>query len=154
MLLHDPQSTGAELVDEARSWTWDPIEHACDRWVAAQITQLAEEVHKLLNALAANHDVNAAIRRNVLLHRLPLVMSVHRRILYDSETRLWDLVSDAMGAEWRQCQASALGLDGATLENSARAALQLYRVAANESSAVLSDDQRGVVTHTLARLVP
>jgi predicted nucleotidyltransferase len=150
LLLHDPDSVGASIRDEARAWTWDVAASRCDDWIAAQLTQLAEEVHKLLNALEAGHETNIAVRRNVLLQRLPLVMSVHRRLLYDSERRLWDVVAGAVGSEWIRHQAAASAPGDVALAASAASALALYRITATEASSVLRDEQRDVVKHTLS----
>jgi hypothetical protein len=105
-------------------------------------------VHKLLNALAANHEINAAIRRNVLAHRLPLVLSVHRGILYDSEAHLWDAVAESLGPEWTSQQALALGLGGESLSQSISGALGMFLLAASEARSVLADEQLAVVAKT------
>ncbi|HEV2745545.1 MAG TPA: hypothetical protein VGV91_20495 [Rubrobacter sp.] len=65
--------------------------------MAEEITSLAEEVHKLVAALRDGHRTVAAVQRSVLALRPAQVLGVHRRILYGSENRLWDLVADAMG---------------------------------------------------------
>ena len=72
-------------------------------------------------------------------------MSVRRRILYDSENRLWDLLSESMGEEWATAQRAAFGLDGEALRESAMGALRLYVFAAREVAGVLDTRQRGVV---------
>lgn len=63
---------------------------------------------------------------------------------------MWDLVSEAMGEEWRKEQASALGLRGESFEGTCQAALRLYEIAASEVEALLDPRQRGVVGRTLA----
>jgi predicted nucleotidyltransferase len=152
VLLHDPYEAGNKLREEALAWTWDEVSGSCDRWVVGQFLQLCEEVHKLLNAIAGGHEMNAAVRRSVLAQRLPLVLSVHRRILYDSETRLWDAVADTLGAEWRACQTATLGFGGQSLAGSLAAALRLYEMAADELRPVFAADQLAVVAKTLERL--
>ncbi len=145
LLLHDAGGVGAALKREANAWTWTDIEEACDAWVAREITQLGEEIHKVLNALASADDVVAASRRNALVGRLPLVMSVRRRILYDSEKRIWDLVSAELSDRWRRDQRQALAAGGEHLNVSVNAALRLYLNAASECAALLSDEQREVI---------
>jgi hypothetical protein len=148
VVLHDTDGIGAELVEAARSWTWDEVSAASDAWIGSQFMQVSEEVHKLLNAVDASHEVNAAIRRGIIAHRLALIMSVQRRILYDSERRLFDLVAEAMGHAWREAQTSALmSGDGATT-----AALTLYALAAAEVSDALTPDQLRVLQHTIGLL--
>ena len=97
MVLHDPEGTAGALIEEAEAWTWGPLERCCDGWVAEEITSLAEEVHKLVAAIRTGNHVRAAVQRSVLAVRPSQVLAVHRRILYGSENRPWDLVADAMG---------------------------------------------------------
>jgi hypothetical protein len=138
----DPNGVAASIQEEARAWTWDGVEPACDRWAAEQLTGLAEEVLKLR---ASPRETSASVQRSVLALRLAKIVAVRRRILYDSENRLWDEVSAAMGAEWTAAQRAALGLDGATWESSCHAALHLYALATAELAPTLDRDQQAVV---------
>lgn len=94
--LHDPEGIAASLIEEARAWTWGPLERRCDGWVAERITSLAEEVHKLFSALRREDRHTAAIQRSILAVHLAPILAVHHRILYDSENALWDLVGAAV----------------------------------------------------------
>src|SRR3712207_1592484 len=108
LMLRDPAGTAAALIEDAR--VWGPLQGRCEAWVAEEICTLAEEVHKLFSSLWAGLRATAAAQRSVLALRLAGVMAVHRRILYGSENRLWDLVAEAMGEGWCRTQAAALGL--------------------------------------------
>lgn len=74
----------------------------------------------------------AAVQRNVLVLRLPMVLAVHLRLPYDSEHEVGDLV--AAGGEWADAQDAALGLRGLPPQDTCRAALALYRDAAAGSA--------------------
>ena len=120
VVLHDPNGEGRALIEEARTWTWGPLERRCNGWVAGEITALAEEVHKLVAALRARQHTTAAIQRSVLALRPAQVLAVHRRTLYGSKNRLWDLVAEVMGEEeWHQAQSAALGLNRERFERPA-----------------------------------
>jgi len=67
--------------------------------VAEEITALAEGIHKLVAALQAGRRTAPAVQRSVLVLHPAQILAVHRRILYGSENRLWDLVADARGEE-------------------------------------------------------
>ena len=69
VVLHDPNGKAGALIEDARAWTWGPLERRCDGWVAEEITALAEEVHKLVVALQAGHRTTAAVQRSVLALR-------------------------------------------------------------------------------------
>ena len=145
LVLYDTDGLAASLVEEARAWTWGPIERRCDEWVAEEVTGYAEEVHKLVAALLNGDRPLAAIQRSLLAVHLASILAVHRRILYGSENRLWDLVADAMGEGWSRTQAAALGLGGESLGRTCGAALGLYDLAAEEVAPLLDGRQRAVV---------
>jgi hypothetical protein len=90
VVLHDPEG-------KAGAWTWYQLERRCVGWVAEEITALAEEFHKLVAALRVGHRTAVAVQHSVLALRPAQILAVHRRILYGSENRLWDLVAEAMG---------------------------------------------------------
>ena len=151
MVLHDPEGKAGTLIEDAMAWTWGPLELRCDGWVADEITALAEEAHKLVVALRVGYRTTAAVQRSVLALRPAQILAVHRRILYGSEHRLWDLVAEAMGEEWRVAQSAALGLNGEPFEETCRAALKLYGLAVDDVYQLLDERQRGVANH--ARLL-
>lgn len=145
LVLYDADDLAAALIEEAQRWTWGPLERRCDEWVAEEITGFAEEVHKLVAALRNGNRPLAAVQRSLLAVHLAPILAVRRRILYGSENRLWDLVSDAMGEGWRDLQSAALGLGGEDFERTCAAALGLYVLAADEVTPLLDERQRRVV---------
>jgi hypothetical protein len=146
VILADPDGIAVALRGVAASWRWTPAREAvCNDWVAEQVTGYAEEVQKLLGALERGRAQTAAVQRSVLSLRLPWIMSVHHRVLYDSENDLVDLVADALGEPWASTQRAALALGGEPIEVSAAAALRLYTLAAAGVDRLLDDRQRTVV---------
>jgi len=75
------------------------------------------------------------------------VLSVHHRILYDSENQLWDLVSAKMEKSWASVQSAALSEGGESFEDSCDATLKLFSLAAREVKHLLDERQFQVVTH-------
>lgn len=142
-ILHDPDGIAEGLKREAAAFDWPGISAACDEWVAEAATGHAEEVLKLVAARRADDRLLAAVQRSVLVLRLPRVMAVHRRLLYETENWLWHLVAQTMGDEWASAQAAALGLEPG--EDADRAALQLFTLAANEVRRLLTPVQAAVV---------
>lgn len=147
--LHDPAGISASLTADAKAWTWGPLAERCDGWAAEEIASLAEEVHKLVTALHRGGRPAAAIQRSILSVRLAPILTVHRRILYGSENRLWTLVSEAMGEGWRRTQSTALGLDGEPFGLTCRAALELYRLAVDAAEHLFDGHRERVVSHAL-----
>ncbi len=122
-------------------------ENACDRYIAGEITGLAEEVHKLTIALEREQRWTAGVQRSVLALHLPRVMSVHLRVLYGSEHVLRDAVADLMEDQTREAQGVALGEKGQSLRETCLAALQLYVLAAQAFRDLLDDEPRQVEDH-------
>jgi hypothetical protein len=147
LILHDPHGLASRIKAEAEAWEWGPMADDCDRWVADQITDYAEEVHTLIGNIDMDQRSGAAAIRSQLALHLAHFLSVHHRILYESENDLWDLVAEAMGEQWAELQSAALGIEGAGLEESCRASLELFSIAADTVDDLLDDRQREIVAH-------
>jgi predicted nucleotidyltransferase len=150
--LFDPEGLAAALQQEARSWTWGRVEDDCDAWAAERLCGYAEEVQKLVTGLHRGEETAAGVQRSLIAQGLARILAVHRRILYGSENRLWDVVAVEMGASWRDAQAAALGLGGESLAVGCEAALRLFTLAAEELRHLLDDRQHAVVLRALRRL--
>jgi hypothetical protein len=109
-VIHDPDGVAAGLKREAAAFDWSSISAACDTWVAEATVGYAEEVLKLVAARHAGDHLLAAVQRSVLALRLPRVMAVHHRLMYETENRLWHLAAEAMGDE--PCSERRRGLRG------------------------------------------
>lgn len=146
-ILYDPQGIADSLKQEARRWQWQHLNKKADKWVAEEVTGYAEEVHRLIGNIQLGHKSAAAIARSVLAIRTAPIISVHCRILYDTENQLWNLVSNKMGKEWAQLQSIALGEGSQSFEDTCKAALQLYAIAVREVKHLLNRRQYQVVAH-------
>jgi predicted nucleotidyltransferase len=147
VIIHDPDGLAARLKAEAEEWTWDRIAQKSDEWVAHEVTDYAEEVHTLIGNLDMDKLSGAAAIRSQLALHLAQVISVHRRILYETENELWDRVADEMGGEYTAAQELALGVKEASLKESSDATLELFGIVAADARALLSDTQREIVAH-------
>jgi hypothetical protein len=150
ILLIDPEGCGAALKRAAEDWRWDNIAAACDAWCAAQAVTAADDVLKLANAIERHDDREASLRRNALAARLPLVMSVHRRLLYGSERNLFRVVGREMGDEWARKHAMAIVAQPAPLAEGFAAVWWLYQRVADEITPLLNEHQSAVVRLAMA----
>jgi predicted nucleotidyltransferase len=151
VLLHDRDGVGAAIKDEAHAWTWEQVSDRVDEWVAESVTGFTEEVQKLVTSLARGQTTMAAVQRSLLALRLASTLALHRRILYGSKNRLWDIVAQEIGPAWRDAQAAALGVGGESLEVGSDAALELFALAAREVTPLFDERQRAVVEQGLQR---
>jgi hypothetical protein len=147
ILLHDPLGIGARIQHEARAWSWDAIAEESDRWVARDITQLCEEVGKLLNAIVAHESATAAIRMNHIIDRLLRTMAVRHRVLPDSERFLIQALEGVLGAEWHGVVHAALGIGGQALADRITATLSLFKMAVADCLMIFDADQQDVCKH-------
>lgn len=145
VIVHDPKRQAAGLKREALAWAWDALGARPDAWVAEQITGYAEEVFKLVGSLRAGRYSAAAVQRAVLALRLPRVLAVHRRTLYDGDSQLYEAIVAGMGEPWRRAHRRALGVQAETLEQTCGAALELYALAAEETKQLLDEREFAVV---------
>lgn len=147
VILHDPTGVAKTLRLKASRWTWERVSRKCNPWVTEQITGYAEDVQKLIGGMRQKRPLVAAAYRCVLGTRLTEIMAVHHRLLYDGDHELFEKVGAVMGERWRRVQAVALGIEGATFEQSCQAAMELYAIAASEIPHLLDDRQYAVVAH-------
>lgn len=145
LILHDAEGHAARLKERAENWEWEEISDECDAWVAKEITKLAEEIHTILGNLEQDKPAAAAAERSQVAMGLAQTLSVHKRIAYESENDLWDLVCDAMGGRYGELQRKALGQDEVTFKDSVGAVMQLFAVGASETQHLLDDEQHAVV---------
>jgi hypothetical protein len=146
VILSDSGGIAERLVREASGWDWDAIgDDITNTWVTEELTGLAEEVHKLIGLLEHGRLQAAAIQRSVLALRVPVVMAVHLRLLYDSENMLWDLVAEQMGIEWSTAQLTALGVSEHSFEEGCSTSLLLFTQACDSVEPRFNHRQRSVV---------
>ncbi|WP_030156011.1 nucleotidyltransferase domain-containing protein [Glycomyces sp. NRRL B-16210] len=145
-LLHDPHGTLAALQAEARAWRWASLAAAADRWAASELVGLAEEAHKISGMLALDRPRAAAANRLILTLGLTVPLAAAHRLLYDSENDLWDALAAAEGPTWAQAWDTAAGVHHAGHEAGCRAALRLYRLAADRLAPHLDDADLAIVT--------
>lgn len=153
VMLHDPSGVTEGIQSLARAWKWESISAAADAWVADSLTGYAEEVLQLGGAIARGHHSAAAVRRNLLALKLPIVIAVHLRLLPASESTLWDEVAGAMGTEWAEAQATAFALGGESIADSSRAAIRLFRLACVRVGGLLDERHTAVTKLASATVV-
>lgn len=151
LIVADPDGVAAAIQREALAWDWPIIGDArLDAWVAEEVTGYAEEVHKLVAARRAGDVATAAVQRSVLALALAPRLSVHLRMLYETENGLWERVADRMGEPWMAAQRAALGLSGERLEATLDAALDLFSMAVATAWPSMDERQRSVCGGALA----
>lgn len=147
-IVWDPEGLASQLKEETRSWKWESISEQCDSWVAEQIAGYTEDVQRLLGHLRLGRLWVTAVFRNVISVRMAMVLAVHLRILYETENRLWDLVSTEMGDHWTKVQGASLGVGNETFEETCKATFELYSLAASKARHLMNKKQREAVAHT------
>jgi hypothetical protein len=143
-LLHDPDGLMARLQTRAHDWTWDEIPDA-EHWAATELVGLAEEVHKVCGMLASGRARAAAANRAILALQLAGPLAAAHRVTCGSENDLWDAVAAAEGPAWATAWDAATGVTAAEHATGCRAALDLYRIAADRLARHLDTPDRAIV---------
>jgi predicted nucleotidyltransferase len=146
-ILADPKEVAAQLKRRAEGWSWEEIDDDADRYVAKEMTKLAEEVHTLYTNLELGIQSAAAATRSLIVSELVPVMSVDLRLLYESEKELWDSVTEKIDGDWKELQESALGQSDGSFLDSCRAAFGLFLRAEERTRKLLDAEQEEVVSH-------
>jgi hypothetical protein len=138
-ILADPDGIAHVLKTEAAAWSFEGRARDIGNWAAAEVTGLAEELHKTRNvASAAARAVNATLV--VLQLSGPMVAMAGRH--YRSENDLWDLAAEVMGTDWEEGRDRVLGLVSPA---DSRAAGIVYGLAAARVESWLTTAQRQIV---------
>lgn len=148
--LYDPHGDARRLKEYAKGFRWERVAQRCDRWVARSIVRWGEEAVKVVGSMARGEPDTAAVCRNLLAESLAFVLAVYRRTIWTTDNGLWERLGRDMGPEWRSAQRRALVLGRETLEESARAALELYALTAAHVRSVLRPKDRATVERVCA----
>jgi predicted nucleotidyltransferase len=148
--LYDPHGDARRLQEYARDFRWSRVAKRCDRWVARSMAHWGEEAVKLVGSMARGELDTAAVCRNLLAESLAFVLAVHRRTVWTTDNGLWERLGREVGPEWGRAQRRALALSGENLEQSARAALELYVLTATYVRSVLRPKERATVERVCA----
>jgi nucleotidyltransferase-like protein len=152
-IIIDKDGSLAELHNAAQEFVWAPLQTAADEFAAEQVMHCAEEVHKVLNGLAREHESTVLYAVWGLIKHLPEAVMVHRGLMMTSENRFFDLIQDSVGrdTEWTQAFRTGWGLDVAGSQYQVRAAgaLNLYCLTAMMLEHLIPEKHRHVVNKTL-----
>jgi hypothetical protein len=97
-ILLDKRGALAALKAEADAFVWDPLQAAADRYASRQLAGYAEEVHKLMGALA-RHDESAMVYAAIgLVLGLSNILAVQQGLLLESENEYFHRVLAAADA--------------------------------------------------------
>ena len=152
ILVDDPVGVGAELQDEARAWSWDRIAAEADAVAADELVARAEYVRKLVDALEAGFELDAAaLTADTALH-LGHLAAIRRRVTSESENGLWEAIADAAPPDWAQALRQALRVDGEDVADAAKAAIRLFEAIAADVAPLLEEQQQAIVDHALAAI--
>jgi predicted nucleotidyltransferase len=152
-IVLDKEGSLAELQNAARHFDFSLLQPEADEFAGETIMGCAEEIHKLLNGLARNHESTVLYATWGLVKNLLEAVAVQRGVLIVSENRYFDLIQEAVGRDtkWVSAFRTAWGLDSTSSQYQARgaAALRLYRLSAVMFDGLIPDVHREVVKRTL-----
>lgn len=152
-ILLDKDGSLFKLQQAARDFDWSTLQSAADEFAAEEVMGCAEEVHKILNGLAREHESMVLYATWGLVKNMLEAVAVQRGAMIVIENRYFDLIQDAVGRDsnWTGAFRTAWGLDSNSAQYRARgvAALRLYRLSAAMFDEFSPEKHREVVNNTL-----
>lgn len=149
----DKDGSMAALQNAAREFDWSVLQPAANEFAAEEVMGCAEEVHKILNGLAREHESTVLYATWGLVKNMLEAVAVQKGIMIISENRYFDLIQDSVGRDsaWTRAFRTAWGLDPNSSQYQARgmAALTLYCLTASMFDPFIPEKHRGVVDKTL-----
>jgi hypothetical protein len=151
-ILLDKDGSMSALQGAAREFEWAPLQPAADEFAAEEVMGNAEEVHKILNGLAREHESAVLYATWGLVKNMLEAVAVQRGIMIISENHYFDLIQDSVGrdSDWTRTFRTAWGLGpgGSHFQVRGGAALALYRLTATMFDEFVPDRHRAVVNKT------
>ena len=152
-VLLDKDGSMAALQHTAQEFDWSTLQPLADEFAAEEMMGNAEEVHKILNGLAREHESTVLYASWGVVKNMLEAVAVQRGIMIVSENRYFDLIQDSVGrdSEWTRAFRTAWGLDPdrSGFQPRGTAALKLYRLSAELFDGLIPDKHRDVVKKTL-----
>ncbi len=155
-ILLDKDGSLTRLVESAKAFRWSDLEPAADAMVSWQLCNLAEEVYKILDGLAAHNESKIAYALISLLFDITEILLVRCGILVPTENAYFELAQSAAGKDsaWTRQLRLVAGLDPFPTDQPIYvtrgvAALNLYRITAEMMSSILRPEEATAVHHVL-----
>jgi hypothetical protein len=152
-IILDKDGSLNDLQKAAQQFDWSTVQPLADEFAAAEVLGCAEEVHKILNGLAREHESTVLYATWGLVKNLLEAVAVQHGILIISENRYFDLIQESVGRDsnWTRAFRMAWGLDenASQYQTRGEAALTLYCLSAAMFDEFISEKHRDVINNTL-----
>ena len=155
-ILHDPTGALAALHQQARDFTWKPLQSAANAYASEMVMGLAEEAHKLLGALSRRDESATSYTTYGMVLGLTRAVAVGLGVLIESENSYFRQAQEAAGADsaWTRYHRLAAGFiadssHALPATSAGIAALHLYRETAQLLASLLLPRHLPVIEATL-----
>jgi hypothetical protein len=152
-IMVDKDGSMAALQRAAHEFDWAALQPVADAFAAEEIMGNAEEVHKILNGLAREHESTVLYATWGLVKNMLEAVAVQKGIMIISENRYFDLIQEAVGrdSKWTSAFRTAWGLESGASQYQSRgaAALRLYCLTAAMFDGLIPEKHRQVINTTL-----
>lgn len=165
-ILLDKDGSLTMLLQEAHTFTWEPLQASANAYASDMLMGVAEEIHKLLGMLM-KHNESAILNATVgLLLGLTRAVATQRGLFIESENSYFQQVQEAVGrtCAWTCYHRLTAGFDtpdssesGSTtltpIEVRGIAGLHLYQETASLLRPILEAKHLDVIGRTLAAIL-
>lgn len=133
-ILLDKDGEFARFQQEARSFTWEPLQELANEQAGTLLMLFSEYAHKILGSMLVRDEIALASAVNELLYQMTLAMAIQRGVLIESGNSYFRQVehSVSFGSAWTRYHLVVAGLEQvvsqrSNIEERAIAALRLYQ---------------------------
>lgn len=131
-IIFDPQRILLNIQRKASEFEWSALKPAAGHYISREITEFAEEVFKIINAIRRTDESAAMIGLLGLCIGMPRILSVHFGAFVPTENSHYQMIQELAGnkSNWTHAFRLAQGMTVADLNDPvfsrAIAALSLY----------------------------
>lgn len=157
-ILFDKEGLFQQLQQEARDWTWEPLQEAANRYACETMLEHTEIALKALRALLVQDALALAEMTLLLFHAVTFAVAVQRGILSISGNSYFRQVQESVGYDtaWTRYHSVIAGVDASSVSNNLPemrgvTALRLYQETARLLHPILqASEYGGVIVQTSA----
>jgi len=122
-------------------------------WISETLHGNAEEVTKIIAALARNDDGAALHALLGIDYNLNMIAAVHQGMLFETENSFFEQLRLVAPPDWGRAQRVMMGFERATIAQRARAGLDLYRFTCRWLDDLIQPQHREIIAYAVS-LIP
>jgi hypothetical protein len=152
-VLLDKDGSVTALVEEVRTFTWEPLREAANRSASFGLVMATEMAQKIANELSKGDDLAVSFATAKLFAELTLTMAIARGVLVKSDNTYYRQVEEAAGPDWARLHRDITGAKEPNfVDDQALDCLQLFRETLELLRPIMLPEHLEVVEQCVSKL--